>query len=102
MLLSSLWLFTVPELEPRLFSFNAPFDLVQTDGLVVRGGLGFMVLDFAELFCLGIRSLPITIHRMLEQAMIHFGVGYGPTFFRSFSRRKGLGPLWSGGIPLPL
>ena len=32
--------------------------------------------------------------QMLEQAMIHFGVDMDPAFFRSFSRRKGLGPLW--------
>ena len=41
--------------------------------------------------------------QMLEQAMIHFG-DYGPTFFRSFSRRKDLVLYGSNGkgIPLPL
>ena len=63
--------FTVPELEPRLFSFNAPFgSCPDCDGLGIKleVDLDLVVPDDRltlreEHLLLGIRSLPTTIHR---------------------------------------
>lgn len=63
--------FTVPELEPRLFSFNAPFgSCPDCDGLGIKleVDLDLVVPDDRLTFAkehlrLGIRSLPTTIHR---------------------------------------
>ena len=63
--------FTVPELEPRLFSFNAPFgSCPDCDGLGIKleVDLDLVVPDDRltlreGALALGIRSLPTTIHR---------------------------------------
>lgn len=74
--------FTVPELEPRLFSFNAPFgSCPDCDGLGIKLEVDLDLVVPDDRLTLREGALapwnPISSNyypQMLEQAMIHFGV----------------------------
>lgn len=80
--------FTVPELEPRLFSFNAPFgSCPDCDGLGIKleVDLDLVVLDDRLTLREGALAPwnPISSNyypQMLEQAMIHFGIDMDTPF----------------------
>ncbi len=80
--------FTVPELEPRLFSFNAPFgSCPDCDGLGIKleVDLDLVVPDASKTLREGALAPwnPISSNyypQMLEQAMIQFGIDMGKPF----------------------
>ena len=80
--------FTVPELEPRLFSFNAPFgSCPDCDGLGIKleVDLDLVVPDASKTLREGALALwnPISSNyypQMLEQAMIQFGIDMDKPF----------------------
>ena len=80
--------FTVPELEPRLFSFNAPFgSCPDCDGLGIKleVDLDLVVPDASKTLREGALAPwnPISSNyypQMLEQAMIQFGIDMDKTF----------------------
>ena len=80
--------FTVPELEPRLFSFNAPFgSCPDCDGLGIKleVDLDLVVPDASKTLREGALAPwnPISsnyYHQMLEQAMIQFGIDMDKPF----------------------
>ena len=80
--------FTVPELEPRLFSFNAPFgSCPDCDGLGIKleVDLDLVVPDDRLTLREGVLAPwnPISSNyypQMLEQAMIHFGIDMDTPF----------------------
>ena len=80
--------FTVPELEPRLFSFNAPFgSCPDCDGLGIKleVDLDLVVPDASKTLCEGALAPwnPISSNyypQMLEQAMIQFGIDMDKPF----------------------
>ncbi len=80
--------FTVPELEPRLFSFNAPFgSCPDCDGLGIKLEVDLDLVVPDDRLTLREGALapwnPISSNyypQMLEQAMIHFGVDMDQPF----------------------
>ena len=80
--------FTVPELEPRLFSFNAPFgSCPDCDGLGIKLEVDLDLVVPDDRLSLREGALapwnPISSNyypQMLEQAMIHFGVDMDQPF----------------------
>lgn len=80
--------FTVPELEPRLFSFNAPFgSCPDCDGLGIKleVDLDLVVPDASKTLREGVLAPwnPISSNyypQMLEQAMIQFGIDMDKPF----------------------
>ena len=80
--------FTVPELEPRLFSFNAPFgSCPDCDGLGIKLEVDLDLVVPDDRLTLREGALapwnPISSNyypQMLEQAMIHFGIDMDTPF----------------------
>ena len=80
--------FTVPELEPRLFSFNAPFgSCPDCDGLGIKLEVDLDLVVPDDRLTLSEGALapwnPISSNyypQMLEQAMIHFGIDMDTPF----------------------
>ncbi|MGM5693105.1 excinuclease ABC subunit UvrA [Streptococcus suis] len=90
--------FTVPELEPRLFSFNAPFgSCSDCDGLGMKLEVDtdLIVPDASKTLCEGALAPwnPISSNyypQMLEQAMNHFGVDMDKPFEELTEEEKNL------------
>ncbi|MDG3131421.1 excinuclease ABC subunit UvrA [Streptococcus suis] len=90
--------FTVPELEPRLFSFNAPFgSCSDCDGLGIKLEVDqdLIVPDMSKSLREGALAPwnPISSNyypQMLEQAMYHFGVDMDKPFEELTSDEKNL------------
>ena len=90
--------FTVPELEPRLFSFNAPFgSCSDCDGLGIKLEVDtdLVVPDVTKTLREGALAPwnPISSNyypQMLEQAMVHFGVDMDTPFENLSDQEKDL------------
>ena len=94
--MSSLWFLPFLELEPRLFSFNAPFgSCPDCDGLGIKLEVDLDLVVPDDRLTLREGALaplnPISSNyypQMLEQAMIHFVLIWTDPFSDLFSRRK--------------
>lgn len=90
--------FTVPELEPRLFSFNAPFgSCPDCDGLGIKLEVDLDLVVPDDRLTLREGALapwnPISSNyypQMLEQAMIHFGIDMDTPFSDLTQEKKDL------------